>query len=116
MLVLEKSGRPSHGPALCLKLLFSNGSYDLHTLLEAAFHFFGEWCRTKAALLAGGLQDEPLLHIFGSVNVLLAKLGRACGPPLRAYGDKLLKLALTQLKQTVKQSLVIQLFIKLCRK
>lgn len=102
VLVLEKSGRPSQNPALCLKLLFTNGSYDLHTLLEASFHFFGEWCHSKTLQLAEGLQDEPLLHLFGSINVLLAKVGRSAGPPLRAYGDKLLKLALTQLKVTVR--------------
>ena len=82
ILILDKSGQVTQPLALGLKLLFQNGGMDLHTLIEAVFHFFGEWCHHKTE--EGGrdrsgsdssrlLSEEPVLHIFATVNILLAR-------------------------------------------
>ena len=111
--VLGRPGRASAPLALCLKLLFLHGPYDLTTLLEVVFHFFAEWCTARTTTSAehargdragmhggyaagtqgvcGGMAvlslDEPVMHIMATVNVLLAKCGAACGAQLRKHGD-----------------------------
>ena len=104
---IQRSGRDSHPYALALKLLYLHCSYDLVTLLEPTFNLFDNWCRHKAGYGhapsssssssslggdgggkggKGNLSDEPVLHVFSTVNLLLAKCGRQCGEQLRRYG------------------------------